>query len=244
MSKSEQITAAVLVIGDEILSGRTKDTNSGYIAEYLTSIGVDLMEIRVVSDDMETIVETVRALSEKYTYVFSTGGIGPTHDDITADAMAAAFNVGIDHNDDAIAMMKAHYPADVELNEARMRMARIPFGASLIVNKASAPPGFKIENVHVMAGVPAVMRAMLDEVGPTLSTGKLVLSRTLPFTQGEGAIAKGLGAIQEDFDDVSIGSYPTMLNGRFVTNIVMRGRDEERLDAAEKAVAHLIETLS
>lgn len=244
MSKSEQITAAVLVIGDEILSGRTKDTNSGYIAEYLTSIGVDLMEIRVVSDDMETIVETVRALSGKYTYVFSTGGIGPTHDDITADAMAAAFNVGIDYNDDAIAMMKAHYPADVELNEARMRMARIPFGASLIVNKASAPPGFKIENVHVMAGVPAVMRAMLDEVGPTLATGKLVLSRTLPFTQGEGKIAKGLGALQEDFDDVSIGSYPTMLNGKFMTNIVMRGRDEERLDAAEKAVAHLIETLS
>jgi len=216
MSKSEQITAAVLVIGDEILSGRTKDTNSGYIAEYLTNIGVDLME----------------------------GGIGPTHDDITADAMAAAFNVGIDHNDDAIAMMKAHYPADVELNEARLRMARIPFGASLIPNKASAPPGFKIENVHVMAGVPAVMRAMLDEVGPTLATGKLVLSRTLPFTQGEGTIAKGLGAIQEDFDDVSIGSYPTLLNGKFVTNIVMRGRDEDRLDAAEKAVAHLIETLS
>ena len=244
MSKNEQITAAVLVIGDEILSGRTKDTNSGYIAEYLTNIGVDLMEIRVVSDDMETIIETVRALSGKYTYVFSTGGIGPTHDDITADAMAAAFNVGIDHNDDAIAMMKAHYPADIELNEARMRMARIPFGASLIVNKASAPPGFKIENVHVMAGVPAVMRAMLDEVGPTLATGKLVLSRTLPFTQGEGKIAKGLGALQEDFDDVSIGSYPTMLNGKFMTNIVMRGRDEERLDAAEKAVAHLIETLS
>lgn len=244
MSDSEQMTAAVLVIGDEILSGRTKDTNSGYIAEYLTSIGVDLLEVRVISDDMDMIVETVRALSEKYTYVFSTGGIGPTHDDITADAMAEAFNVGIDHNDEAIAMMKAHYPADLELNEARLRMARIPLGASLIPNKASAPPGFKINNVHVMAGVPAVMRAMLDEVGPTLATGKLVLSRTLPFSKGEGTIAAGLGAIQQDFDDVSIGSYPTMLNGKFVTNIVMRGRDEKTLDAAEKAVSQLIQSLA
>lgn len=243
MADEKIITAAVLAIGDEILSGRTKDTNSGYIAEYLTAIGIDLKEVRVVSDEMDAIVEAVRALSGKYTYVFSTGGIGPTHDDITADAMAAAFGVGIDRNEEAIAMMKAHYPPDIDLNEARLRMARIPFGASLIANKASAPPGFRIGNVHVMAGVPAVMRAMLDEIGPTLATGKIVHSRTLPFTKGEGTIADGLGKVQAAFGDVSIGSYPTMLHGKFTTNIVLRGRDEARLAEAEKAVADLISSL-
>lgn len=243
MAARPMITAAVLVIGDEILSGRTQDTNSGYIAEYLTNIGIDLKEIRVVSDDMDAIVDAVRTLSARYTYVFSTGGIGPTHDDITADAMAAAFEVGIDHNQDAIAIMRANYPEGVELNEARLRMARIPLGASLILNKVSAPPGFKIGNVHVMAGVPSVMRAMLDEVGPTLLTGALIHSRTLPFNKGEGTIAAGLGEVQARYDDISIGSYPMKREGRFVTNIVLRGRDQVRLADAEKAVATLIKAL-
>ena len=237
------VTAAVLVIGDEILSGRTKDTNSGYIAEYLTNIGIDLKEVRVVTDDMDVIVDAVHDLSAKYTYIFSTGGIGPTHDDITADAMASAFNVGIEHNKDAIAIMLAKYPEGYELNEARMRMARIPIGASLILNKVSAPPGFKIGNVHVMAGVPSVMRAMLDEVGPTLSTGEVVHSCTLPFYKGEGTIAAGLGILQADYDDISIGSYPMKRDDFFMTNIVLRGRDQTRLAEAEKAVAALIEEL-
>ncbi|MEP3264764.1 MAG: molybdopterin-binding protein [Hyphomicrobiales bacterium] len=243
MADNTIITAAVLVIGDEILSGRTKDTNSGYIAEFLTNIGIDLKEVRVVSDDMDVIVDAVRALSSQYTYVFSTGGIGPTHDDITADAMATAFEVGIEHNKDAIAIMLAKYPEGVELNEARMRMARIPLGASLILNKVSAPPGFNIGNVYVMAGVPSVMRAMLDEVGPTLSVGEVVHSRTQPFYKGEGTIAAGLGALQARYDDISIGSYPMKRDGRFMTNIVMRGRDQARLADAEKELATLIEEL-
>lgn len=243
MTSRNIITAGVLVIGDEILSGRTKDTNSGYIAEYLTSIGIDLKEVRVIADEKEEIVDAVRHFSLKYTHVFTTGGIGPTHDDITADAIAAAFDVGIEHNHEAITLMKANYPPDFELNEARMRMARIPIGASLIKNKASAPPGFKIKNVHVMAGVPAVMRAMMDEVAKTLETGTIIHSRTVPFPRGEGVIAAGLGGIQERFDDVSIGSYPTMRDGKFVTNIVLRSRDEGRLSTAEKAVVDLVATL-
>lgn len=237
------ITAAVLVIGDEILSGRTQDTNSGYIAEFLTKIGIDLKEIRVVPDDMHVIIEAVRALSANYSYVFSTGGIGPTHDDITADAMAAAFDVGIDYNDEAITIMSANYPKDIKLNEARMRMARIPFGASLIPNKISAPPGFKIKNVHVLAGVPSVMRSMLDAVGPTLETGEVIHSRTLPYSRGEGSIAAGLGELQKKYEDIAIGSYPMKVDGRFMTNIVLRGRNEARLAEAESAVAALIEEL-
>jgi len=243
MTDDPIITAGILVIGDEILSGRTQDTNSGYIANYLTEIGIDLREVRVIPDDMHVIIDTVRELSEKFTYVFTTGGIGPTHDDITADAMAAAFDVGIDHNAEAIAMMKAHYPPGVELNAARMRMARIPFGASLIANKASAPPGFKIGNVHVMAGVPSVMRSMLDEVGPTLVTGRKVHSRSLPFNRGEGVIAAELGVIQAKYSDVSICSYPSKREGKYVTSIVLRSRDEARLAQAEAEVFALIKAL-
>ncbi|MEM8836940.1 MAG: molybdopterin-binding protein [Pseudomonadota bacterium] len=244
MAENRIITAAILVIGDEILSGRTKDTNSGYIADYLTAVGIDLKEIRVVADEKEAIIDAVRALSAAYTYVFTTGGIGPTHDDITADCIAEAFGVGIDHNEEAIAMMKANYPPEIELNEARLRMARIPFGATLIDNAMRAPPGFRIENVHVMAGVPTVMRAMLDEIGPTLETGTVIHSRTVPFSRGEGAIAAGLGAIQADFDDVSIGSYPMIKEGRYMTQIVLRSRDEGRLGEAEAAVSKLAASLN
>ncbi|MEM8795100.1 MAG: molybdopterin-binding protein [Pseudomonadota bacterium] len=244
MAENRIITAGILVIGDEILSGRTKDTNSGYIADYLTAVGIDLKEIRVVADEKEAIIGAVRTLSDAYTYVFTTGGIGPTHDDITADCMAEAFGVGIDHNEEAIAMMKANYPPEIELNEARLRMARIPFGATLIDNAMRAPPGFRIENVHVMAGVPTVMRAMLDEIGPTLETGTVIHSRTVPFSRGEGTIAAGLGAIQADFDDVSIGSYPMIKDGRYMTQIVLRSRDETRLGEAEAAVSKLAASLS
>lgn len=242
MVDKEPVTAAVLVIGDEILSGRTKDSNSGYIAEFLTQRGIDLNEIRVVSDDTADIIDAVKALSGRYTYVFTTGGIGPTHDDITADAVAAAFDVGIDHNDEAIAIMKANRP-DMELNEARLRMARIPFGASLIKNAVGAPPGFKLENVHVMAGVPSVMKAMLEEVGPTLKGGIVIQSRTLPFMGGEGVIASGLGEIQDGYPLISIGSYPALKDGKFMTNIVLRGRDEALLEEATGAVNALIEEL-
>ena len=236
------VTAAILVIGDEILSGRTKDKNIGYIAEYCTNIGIDVREVRVVPDVQAEIVAAVQALSARYDHVFSTGGIGPTHDDITADAMAAAFGVAIDHDPRAVAILTEHYGA-ANLNEARLRMARIPHGASLIDNPVSKAPGFTIGNVHVMAGVPVIMQAMLDAVTATIPTGTKMLSATVPASMGEGRIAAGLAAIQLDFPDVSIGSYPKMLDGGFATDIVLRSRDGDRLALAVRAVEELIASL-
>ena len=236
------VTAAILVIGDEILSGRTKDKNIGYIAEYCTAIGIDVREVRVVPDLEEEIVTAVRALSARYDHVFSTGGIGPTHDDITADSMAKAFGVSIDHDPRAVAILTEHYGA-ASLNEARLRMARIPAGAALIDNPVSKAPGFTIGNVHVMAGVPVIMQAMLDAVAATIPTGTKMLSATVPASMGEGRIAAGLGAIQQDFPDVSIGSYPKMLDGGFATDIVLRSRDADRLAVAVRAVEELIASL-
>ena len=236
------VAAAILVIGDEILSGRTKDKNIGYIAEYCTNIGIDVREVRVVPDVQAEIVAAVQALSARYDHVFSTGGIGPTHDDITADAMAAAFGVAIDHDPRAVAILTEHYGA-ANLNEARLRMARIPHGASLIDNPVSKAPGFTIGNVHVMAGVPVIMQAMLDAVTATIPTGTKMLSATVPASMGEGRIAAGLAAIQLDFPDVSIGSYPKMLDGGFATDIVLRSRDGDRLALAVRAVEELIASL-
>jgi molybdenum cofactor synthesis domain-containing protein len=233
------VTAAILVIGDEILSGRTKDRNIGYIAEYCTNIGVDIREVRIVPDIESEIVAAVNALRARYDHVFSTGGIGPTHDDITADSMAKAFDVTIDHDPRAVAILTTHY-GQADLNSARMRMARIPAGADLIANSVSKAPGFTLGNVHVMAGVPAIMQAMLDEVAKTIPTGTKMLSRTVPANMGEGRIAARLGAIQKDFPDVSIGSYPKMLDGGFATDVVLRSRDEARLDEAAASVAAMI----
>src|SRR5438132_7670383 len=186
---AEIITAAILVIGDEILSGRTKDKNIGYIAEYLTNIGIDLKEVRVVPDEEDEIVAALNALRSRYTYVFTTGGIGPTHDDITADSVAKAFGVPIDYHPRAVAMMKERFAAmGTEMNEARMRMARVPAGAELVTNKISAAPGFWIGNVIVMAGVPAIMQAMLDDVAPKLKTGAKMLSETVRADAREGDI--------------------------------------------------------
>jgi len=236
------VTAAILVIGDEILSGRTKDKNIGYIAEYCTQIGVDIREVRIVPDIEDEIVAAVNALRARYDHVFSTGGIGPTHDDITADSMAKAFGVAIDHDPRAVAILTDHY-ATGQLNEARMRMARIPAGADLILNKVSKAPGFTLGNVHVMAGVPSIMQAMFDEVAAKIPTGAKMLSRTVPVGMGEGRIAKQLGEIQLDYPDVSIGSYPKMLDGSFATDIVLRSRDEARLDEAARAVEAMVAAL-
>lgn len=233
------VTAAILVIGDEILSGRTKDKNIGYIAEYCTNIGVDIREVRIVPDIEGEIVAAVNALRVRYDHVFSTGGIGPTHDDITADSMAKAFGVTIDHDPRAVAILTDHY-ATGQLNEARMRMARIPAGADLILNKVSKAPGFTLGNVHVMAGVPSIMQAMFDEVAAKIPTGAKMLSRTVPVGMGEGRIASKLGEIQDEFPDVSIGSYPKMLDGAFATDIVLRSRDAERLDLAARAVETMV----
>ena len=226
-------TAAMLVIGDEILSGRTKDSNTNYLACELTKAGIDLKEARVVSDDRAAIVGAVRALSETYDSVFTSGGIGPTHDDITADCIAEACDTPIDVQEDARALLAAHYArTGGELNEARLRMARIPDGAELIDNPVSTAPGFKLGNVHVMAGVPSVFHAMVASVLPTLTGGQPLLSQTLRVDRGEGDIAGPLAQLAEAYPDLSIGSYPFQQNGAFGSNVVVRGSDGARVDAA------------
>ncbi len=228
-------TAAMLVIGDEILSGRTRDSNMHYLAGELTKAGIDLREVRVVSDDAEAIETAVRALANTYDTVFTSGGIGPTHDDITADCIARAFGRAIGVRDDARAILEAHYQrSGQELNEARLRMARIPEGAILIENPVSAAPGFSLENVHVMAGVPAVFQAMIASVLPTLTGGAPLMSQSLRIMRGEGEIAGPLRTIAEDFPDLSIGSYPFQSDGVFGAQIVIRGSDGARVDAAMK----------
>jgi molybdenum cofactor synthesis domain-containing protein len=226
-------TAAMLVIGDEILSGRTRDANMHHLAGQLTEAGIDLREVRVVSDDAPAIISAIKALSAAYDTVFTSGGIGPTHDDITADCIAAAFDDHIDVRDDARALLAAHYAkTGSELNEARLRMARIPDSATLIDNPVSVAPGFTIQNVHVMAGVPSVFQAMVVTVLPTLTGGAPLISRTLRIDRGEGDIAGPLGALAADFSDLSIGSYPFQKDGKFGANIVIRGTDEARLETA------------
>jgi molybdenum cofactor synthesis domain-containing protein len=234
------VTAAVLVIGDEILSGRTKDKNIGYIAEYLTGLGIDLREVRVVADVEDDIVAALNALRARYDHVFTTGGIGPTHDDITADSVAKAFGVPIDVDPRAVALLLERIPKD-QLNEARLRMARIPEGATLIENAVSKAPGFSIGNVHVMAGVPAIMQAMLDALAPRLATGRKMLSRSVSAGLKEGDVAAALAAVQARYPDVAMGSYPTFdPEVGFTTTLVLRSRDEMRLAEAEAAVVAML----
>jgi molybdenum cofactor synthesis domain-containing protein len=236
----ETVTAGLLVIGDEILSGRTKDKNIGYIAEYLTNIGVDLKEVRVVADEEAAIVAALDALRHRYTYVFTTGGIGPTHDDITADCVAKAFGVTIDVDPRALALLLTRI-AEKDMNEARLRMARIPAGADLILNNVSAAPGFRMGNVHVFAGVPAIMQAMLDEVAPTLKTGERVLSESVRADLREGDIGSELGAIAKLHPEVTIGSYPFFDEKRGPnTNVVIRARNPDRLAAAKGVVEEML----
>lgn len=241
---SEIVTAGILVIGDEILSGRTKDKNIGYIAEYLTNIGIDLKEVRVVSDDEGVIIEALNALRGRYTYVFTTGGIGPTHDDITADSVAKAFGVGIDHHPDVVARFRQRF-SDAELNEARLRMARIPDGSELIQSATILAPGFKIDNVIVMAGVPSIMQAMMDIVAPKLKSGVRMLSDSVRANAREGDIGSPLRAIAADHPDTSIGSYPFLdENSKPNTNIVVRSRDADKLEAAMAAVKTMLAGLN
>ena len=230
---TETITAAVLVIGDEILSGRTKDKNIGWIADHCTAIGIQLREVRIVPDIEDEVVGAVNALRAKYTYVFTTGGIGPTHDDITADCIAKAFGVGIDIDDRALAILKPYYEATGrEITPGRLRMARIPFGADLVENAVSMAPGFMLGNVVTMAGVPNIMQAMLTAVTPRLKTGAKMISRAIDLDHPEGAISELFREHQNVYPDVSMGSYPSQRDGKPVTQLVLRSTDEVRLDEA------------
>jgi molybdenum cofactor synthesis domain-containing protein len=238
--QGKTITAAVLVIGDEILSGRTKDRNTGYIAEYLTNIGIELREARVVPDIEEEIVAALNALRGRYTYVFTTGGIGPTHDDITAESVAKAFGVTIDEDPRALAMMMERYkPGD--LTAARRRMARIPAGADLIENPISKAPGFRIGNVFVMAGVPNIMQAMFDSAAAGLETGVKIIAETIEAGGvPEGRYGTALGEIAAAHPGVTIGSYPSFADGRFRNQIVVRGKDEAKIAPARAAIEAML----
>lgn len=235
-------TAAMLVIGDEILSGRTQDRNTHHLAGRLSSAGIALREVRVVRDNIAEIAAAVQALSREYDHVFTSGGIGPTHDDITADAVARAMNRSIGIRADARAILAAHYKkAGIELNEARLRMARIPEDAGLIDNPISAAPGFIIENVYVLAGVPEIFQTMLASVLPTLQGDAPLLTRSLDVFRGEGDVAAPLAELAERYPQLTIGSYPFQRGGIFGTNVLARGQDEAALDAVLAEMTELFE---
>jgi molybdenum cofactor synthesis domain-containing protein len=230
MAESERVTAAVLIIGDEILSGRTQDTNLNFIAKYIGLFGIDLAEARVVGDIKVEIITALNALRERYDYVVTTGGIGPTHDDITADCVAEAFGVPLYEHPEIIAMMTSRWQGDI--NAARRRMARIPEGGSLVRNPVQGPPGFQIGNVFVLAGVPMIMRGMMEDVGLRMRPGVVVISRTVRVEgAGESAMAAPLEAVAKAHPDLSLGSYPFFSAEGFGSNLVVRGRNEAAVAA-------------
>jgi len=238
------VTAAMLAIGDELLSGRTRDKNIGHLASTLTVQGIDLKEVRIVPDEENEIVVALNALRSKYAYVFTSGGIGPTHDDITADAIAKAFGVSIDHDPRAMAILTKHYKEmELPFTTARKRMARIPNGADLIENPVSKAPGFIIGNVHVMAGVPAVFNAMVENIMPMLEGGQKMLSAAIECRFGEGTIGDPLGKIQKANQETSIGSYPKFDGKTYSTQIVIRGREQALIDKTANEVSEMLISL-
>ena len=238
-------TAGFLVIGDEILSGRTKDKNIGFLADYLTATGIDLEEVRIVSDNQDAIVDAVNALRARYTYVFTSGGIGPTHDDITADAISAAFGVPCTHHPEAMRILEVHYASsDMDFTDARKRMTRTPEGADLIENAVSKAPGFRMENVHVMAGVPKIMQSMMDAIAPTLRGGIPMASNAVECPFGGGTIGAPLAKIQAQHPETMIGSYPRYNDRSYSTQIVVRSRNAGALQLATRAVQDMVADLT
>ena len=237
-------TASLVIIGNEVLSGRTKDANLAYLGAQLAEMGIRMMEVRIVPDIEASIVEAVNALRARYSYVFTTGGIGPTHDDITSACIARAFGVKLIRHPEAMAVLAAHYAATgAEFNDARKKMAEVPEGAALVENPVSKAPGFRIGNVYVFAGIPRIMQAMFDSVRGELTTGAPIASRTVSCRLGEGTLAQGLGAIQARHPDIDIGSYPYFAGGGFGVSLVLRGTDEATLDMAADEVRALIRSL-
>jgi len=247
MSAKPPVTACLLIIGNEILSGRTQDKNLNYLAKGLNELGIRLMHARVIPDVRQTIVATVNEVRSQYDYVFTTGGIGPTHDDITSECVAEAFGVGMFRDQatvDLIASyMRSRGRGSDEMNEARLRMATFPEGAELIRNEISAAPGYRIGNVFVLAGVPRIMQAMFEELKSQLEGGEPVLARALRVGLGEGTIAAGLGELQDRYPDIDIGSYPAMRTAGFAVSVVLRGTDRQTLDRAFEDLRALLVAL-
>ncbi len=245
MTKQDQpkaVTAAMLVVGDEILSGRTKDKNIGTVADFCADLSIDLSEARIVADEIDEIVAAINALRSKYDYVFTSGGIGPTHDDITADAVAKAFSVELNVDQRAIDAMQARF-VDYEMTEGRLRMARIPEGGELIDNLVSGAPGIQIENVFVMAGVPKILQAMLESIAPTLKTGVPQYSVFVNSQVGEGVLSAPLAALQSSYQTVKIGSYPQLGSKDYMTQIVMRSSDEKILEQVRHEAQAIVDDL-
>jgi molybdenum cofactor synthesis domain-containing protein len=240
--EARPVTAAVLIIGNEILSGRTKDANLPWLSEHLNAIGIRVMEARIVTDTPEAIIGAVNETRSRFDYVFTTGGIGPTHDDITSECVARAFGAKLVLNEEARSRLQRHYPPG-GLNEARLRMAHVPEGARLIDNPISAAPGFQIGNVFVMAGIPTVMQAMFDSLKHRLTGGKPMLSRTIAALLGEGVVAQDLGALQGRYGDLEIGSYPFVRQNRFGASFVIRGTDAGRIAACAEELQAIIRRL-
>lgn len=238
----KQYNAAMIVIGNEILSGRTQDKNINYVATKLSKHGIVLSEVRVIPDIEDVIVQTIHDLQERVDYIFTSGGIGPTHDDITAQSVAKAFDVPLETHKAADEILRNYY-GEAEYSPARQRMAKTPRGAVLIPNIVSSAPGFIIGNVHVMAGVPSIMQAMIDHVVATLKGGPEILSRTVPCAFAESVIAQGLGTIQNQYPDIEIGSYPHFKDGVLGVNIVLRGLDEALMTRVEQEVIVLLMSL-
>ena len=242
--KEERITASMVVIGDEILSGRTRDVNVAHVAEVMTMIGIDLVEVRMVADRTDAIVEAVNALRARTTYVFTSGGIGPTHDDITAEAVSRAFGTPCIYDERALATLSSAYrERGLDFTESRRRMARMPEGCELIENRVSNAPGFRKENVYVMAGVPKIMQAMLEAVVPTLRTGRKMQSRSVVCPFGEGDVSRPLSRVQDAHPEVMIGSYPKWNDGNFSTEIIVRGLEKANIDKAFVAVSDMLEEI-
>lgn len=237
------VTACIVVIGNEILSGRTKDANISYLATELGKLGVRVMECRVIPDIEATIVATVNEVRAKFDYVFTTGGIGPTHDDITADCIAKAFGVGISEHPEAVARMTRHYGDPALFTPARRRMARVPDGATLVDNPVSVAPGFQMGNVFTFAGIPTIVQAMFQSMKHRLAGGDPVLSRTVRTNLPEGVIADPLGALQKRFEDIDIGSYPGFRAGKVSVSLVLRGTNDARLTTAATELIDTIRTM-
>jgi molybdenum cofactor synthesis domain-containing protein len=241
---AKNVTACLLIIGNEILSGRTKDANLNFLAVELNKLGVRLRECRVIPDVEQTVVDTVNEVRRKFDYVFTTGGIGPTHDDITADCIAKAFGVGISEHPEAVARMTKHYGDPALFTAARRRMARIPHGGILVDNPVSVAPGFQMENVFTFAGIPTIMQGMFHAMKHRLVGGEPVVSRTVRTNLPEGIIAEPLGALQKRFDDLDIGSYPGFRNGKVSVSLVLRGTDDARLAAASAELIGILKTMN
>jgi molybdenum cofactor synthesis domain-containing protein len=242
MAQGKTVTACLIIIGNEVLSGRTQDANLRYLGENLNALGVRLAEARVIADDEQTIQRTVNECRAAYDYVFTTGGIGPTHDDITAASVAKAFGVALERNPEALALLGRHYKPE-DINQARLKMAEIPLGATLLENPVSWAPGFQIGNVFVMAGVPSIMRGMFDGLKHRLVGGRPVQSRTLSAFIKEGDLAGPLAALQERHATVEMGSYPFVRDDRLGVSIVLRSPDDGPLEAAAEEMRGIMRGL-